>query len=92
MVTQDSVTARPRDRLRFEWKFASPPQRLEIIKVSIPRLKNIDDAKLARTIPYIRIDEDTAKAFNFTKKKMAMSARQNPHPDQHDDTDAGATP
>ncbi len=39
------------------------PQRKEVIKISIPRPKNIEDAKLAGTIPYTRIDEDTATAF-----------------------------
>jgi len=66
MVTQDSVTARPRDCLPIEWKSMSPLQRREVIKLSIPRLKNVEDAKLARTIPYTIIEEDTAIAFNFT--------------------------
>ncbi len=89
MVTQDSVTARPRDCLPIEWKSMSPLQRREVIKLSTPRLKNVEDAKLARTIPYTRIEEDTATAFNFTEKKIAISAHQKPNSDQQDVTKAG---
>ena len=53
------------------------------------RLKAVEDAKLARTTPYTRIDEDTAIAFNFTEVKMAISAHQKSGSDQQDDTDAG---
>ncbi len=52
-------------------------------------MKAVEDAKLARTIPYTRIDEDTAIAFNFTEEKMAISAHQKSSSDQHDDTEAG---
>ena len=95
MVTQDNVTARPSDCLPFGWKYSSPPARLKIIEASIPRLGSIEGAKLAITSPWTRIDEETARNFNFTEVKMAIPSHQHSQPDMErpakgdSDTEAG---
>ena len=71
-VIRTKTTDRPRGVLPLEWKFASIPARLKIIKAQRIIYQQWQDARTARTTDLVIISVDEAKALNFEWKPMAI--------------------